>query len=54
MVATHSPILMSLPGSRILSFDASPVAEIAYRDTDSFRLHERFFEEMKIDMKVGP
>jgi predicted ATPase len=47
VVATHSPILMSLPGSRILSFDASPVAEIAYQDTDSFCLHKRFFEEMK-------
>ena len=53
VVATHSPILMSLPGSRILSFDASPVAEIAYRDTDSFRLHEKFFDEMNVAMKVG-
>jgi len=53
VVATHSPILMSLPGSRILSFDASPVAEIAYRDTDAFRLHEKFFEQMNIDMTVA-
>ena len=47
VVATHSPILMSLPGSKILSFDACPVAEIAYRDTDSFRLYKQFFEGMK-------
>ncbi|MBN2575506.1 MAG: AAA family ATPase [Deltaproteobacteria bacterium] len=47
IVATHSPILLSLPGSRILSFDACPVAEIAYRDTDSFRLHKQFFAGMK-------
>jgi predicted ATPase len=47
VVATHSPILLSLPDSRILSFDAVPVAEIAYRDTDSFRLHRQFFVEMK-------
>jgi predicted ATPase len=46
VVASHSPILMSLPGSRILSFDACPVAEIAYRDTDSFRLHRKFFEDL--------
>jgi predicted ATPase len=45
IVATHSPLLMSLPGSRILSFDSCPVAEIAYRDTDSFRLHREFFEK---------
>lgn len=47
VVATHSPILLSLPGSRILSFDTIPVAQIAYRDTDSFRLHEQFFAGMK-------
>ena len=46
IVATHSPILMSLPGSRILSFDSHPVAEIAFRDTDSFRLHRKFFDEV--------
>jgi predicted ATPase len=46
IVATHSPILLSLPGARILSFDACPVAEIAYRDTDSFRLHRKFFDEI--------
>jgi predicted ATPase len=46
VVATHSPILLSLPGARILSFDACPVAEIAYRDTDSFRLHRKFFDEI--------
>jgi predicted ATPase len=45
VVATHSALLMSLPGARILSFDACPVAEIAYRDTDSFRLHRKFFVE---------
>jgi predicted ATPase len=43
VVATHSPILMSLPGSRIFSFDTCPVAEIDYRDTESFRLHRQFF-----------
>jgi predicted ATPase len=47
IVATHSPILMSLPGSRILSFDSFPVGEIAYRETDSFRLHRKFFEEIE-------
>jgi predicted ATPase len=46
VVATHSPLLMSLPGSRIFSFDACPVVEIAYRATDSFRLQRKFFLEM--------
>jgi predicted ATPase len=47
VIATHSPVLLSLPGGRILSFDSAPVAPIAYRDTDSFRLHKRFFEDME-------
>ena len=46
IVATHSPILLSLPGSRILSFDSSPVAEVAYHDTDSCRLHREFFDSI--------
>jgi predicted ATPase len=45
VVATHSPILMSLPGARVLSFDLCPVGEVAYRDTDAYRLHRRFFDE---------
>ncbi len=44
VVATHSPILMSLPGADILDFDACPVAKIAYHDTDSYRLHRGFFK----------
>lgn len=43
VVATHSPLLMSLPGSRILSFDGDGIAPVAYRDTDSYRLHQQFF-----------
>jgi predicted ATPase len=46
VVATHSPILMSLPGSRILSFDTLPVSEKAYKDTDCFRLYKQFFEKI--------
>jgi predicted ATPase len=46
IVATHSPILMSLPGARIYSFDRSPVAEIDYRDTAAYRLHVEFFQRI--------
>jgi len=46
VVATHSPLLLSLPGSRILSFDTSPVAEVAYHNTDSYRLHREFFDSI--------
>jgi predicted ATPase len=46
VVATHSPILLSLAGSRILSFDTCPVAEVAYQETDSYRLHRQFFDSL--------
>jgi predicted ATPase len=47
VVATHSPILLSLPGARILSFDVCPVAEVSYRETDSFRLHREILAEIE-------
>ena len=47
IVVTHSSILLSLPGSRILSFDTCPVTEIAYRDTDSFRFYDKFFADLR-------
>jgi predicted ATPase len=46
VVATHSPILMSLPGARIYSFDHCPVAEIDYRATDAYRAHAAFFHNL--------
>jgi predicted ATPase len=42
IVATHSPILMSLPGARILSFDLCPVGPLACQDTEAFRVYREF------------
>lgn len=44
LIATHSPILMGYPGARILNFDASPVADIRYEDTEHYQLTRRFLE----------
>jgi len=43
IVATHSPILLSLPGARILSFDGACVQPVAFEATDHFRLYRDFF-----------
>jgi predicted ATPase len=40
IIATHSPILLSLPGARILDFDQSPLHPCDYEDTDSYRVTE--------------
>lgn len=34
IIATHSPILLAYLGAKILAFDGSGIAEIAYEDTE--------------------
>lgn len=43
VVATHSPILLSCPGARILSFDRAPVGVVEYTDTEHYRVYRRIF-----------
>jgi len=42
VIATHSPILMAIPGARILSFDDPPVRPVTYEDLDSVALVRDF------------
>ena len=42
IIATHSPILLGLPGAEILSFDEGHIHACEYEDTDSFRVTEMF------------
>jgi predicted ATPase len=42
IIATHSPLLLTLPGSRVLSLDGGALAEIDYRETEHFRLTRDF------------
>jgi predicted ATPase len=42
IIATHSPILLTLPGSRVLSLDGGEMREVDYRDTEHFRLTRDF------------
>lgn len=44
IIATHSPILLALPGARIYSFDSVPPAETAYADLDHVNLTRSFLE----------
>lgn len=45
ILATHSPILMSIPGATVYSFDTCPVAAIACEDTEHFKVYRDFFSE---------
>ncbi|PKM82907.1 MAG: AAA family ATPase [Firmicutes bacterium HGW-Firmicutes-14] len=42
IVATHSPILLALPGAAIFSFDTAPVKEVEYEETDYYRIYKEF------------
>ena len=43
LIATHSPILLSLECAQLLSFDTVPVSPTAYRDTEHFKVYKAFF-----------
>jgi predicted ATPase len=45
IIATHSPILMAMPGAEILSFDHSPVCKVEYRDLEHVNLTRDFLAD---------
>ncbi|MEJ7758233.1 MAG: AAA family ATPase [Gemmatimonadaceae bacterium] len=60
IVATHSPILLSLPGATVLSFDSGEITAVDYRETEHFTLTrdflnapERFFRHLFAEGDVG-
>jgi predicted ATPase len=44
LIATHSPILLSLPGAAILDFDGEAPRSVAYQQTEHYRIYKSFFE----------
>jgi predicted ATPase len=42
LIATHSPIILAYPDATIFSLDGDSIREIAYRDTDHFRVMRGF------------
>lgn len=42
IIATHSPILLGHPDAAILSFDHSPLTQVSYAETESYRLTRQF------------
>ena len=45
IIATHSPILLAMPGARILDFDVQPVAPAAYDDLEHVKLTREFLAD---------
>lgn len=44
IIATHSPILLGIPGADILSFDEGQIHSCSYEETDSYQVTKMFFE----------
>ena len=42
IIATHSPILLAYPSARIFSFDAIPIAKVAYGDLEHVKVTRDF------------
>lgn len=42
IIATHSPILLTLPGATVLSIEEGRLREVSYRDTEHFQLTRDF------------
>jgi predicted ATPase len=45
IMATHSPILLALPGAQIYHFSAPRIQEIEYTDTQHYRLYKQFLAD---------
>jgi len=52
IIATHSPILMAYPGSRIYSFSDDGISETRYEDTDHYRVSRDFFDRRQEMLRV--
>lgn len=48
ILASHSPILLGMPESSILSFDDGKIREIKYEDTESYKITELFINNKEL------
>ena len=44
IIVSHSPILLSIPGAEILTFDDGPVHPCTYEETDSYQITKMFID----------
>ena len=51
IIATHSPILLGLPGARILNFSEEGIQPIQYEDTESYQITKLFLERRELILK---
>ena len=47
IIATHSPILLGLPGAQILNFSEEGIQPISYEETESYQITKLFLERRR-------
>lgn len=52
IIATHSPIILAYPRSKIYSFSADGIVEIAYEDTEHYAVTKDFLNNHQAMMKI--
>ena len=51
IIATHSPILLGLPGAQILNFSDEGIQPIHYEDTESYQITKMFLDNREYMLK---
>lgn len=51
IIASHSPILLGIPGAQILSFDEGVIHECGYEETESYQVTEMFMNNREYLLK---
>jgi predicted ATPase len=51
IVATHSPILLSYPGAKIMLLDGTGISEVQYEDTEHFAVTRDFLNNYKSTLR---
>ncbi len=51
IIVSHSPILLALPEAQIYSFDGSRIQEVAYEQTEHYKVYKQFFEQLASERK---
>jgi predicted ATPase len=52
IIATHSPILLAYPGSRIYQFSESGISEIPYEETDHYSVTREFLNNREEMLRI--
>lgn len=51
IIATHSPILLGMPGAEIYSFDDNEITRISYEETDCYQVMEMYINHREVILK---